>query len=231
VIASGQLPGAVGSELSSRLAELTGLSAHVDNDARVQALGEKWFGDGRGVPTFAAVQTGHGLGVGLVLRGALYRGDDGRVGELGHVQVVPGGEPCRCGLVGCWETVATLRWLRARATELGLPDAAHIDSARLRRLVTEDIRKAAQLHAEWAANLARGLAVLVNLLGVRTFLLHGDAVGGGEPLREAIQSALAEAALGYLTDDIVIGFSALDADAALLGAAGLVLSETFRLAV
>jgi predicted NBD/HSP70 family sugar kinase len=231
VIASGQVPGAEGAELVRGLAAETGLPVFVDNDARVQALGEKWFGDGRGVPTFAAVQTGHGLGVGLVLRGALYRGDDGRVGELGHVQVVPDGEPCRCGLTGCWETVATLRWLRAEAARRGLAKTSKLDSAGLAALVARDVDSAADLHAVWAEHLARGLAVLVNLLGVRRFLLHGDAVGGGEPLRAAVEDAVRAASLGYARDELEVGFSSLDADAALLGAAGLVLSETFRLAV
>lgn len=231
VIASGQVPGAEGAQLVRGVAEETGLAVHVDNDARVQALGEKWFGDGRGVPTFAAVQTGHGLGVGLVLRGALYRGDDGRVGELGHVQVLPDGELCRCGLHGCWETVATLGWLRTQAEERGLPTPARVTSASLRSLVDDGDATAAALHAEWAHHLARGLAVLVNLLGVRRFLLHGDAVGGGEPLRVAVESALRDLSLGYVRDDVEVGFSSLDADATVLGAAGLVLSETFRLAV
>jgi predicted NBD/HSP70 family sugar kinase len=231
VIASGQLPGAAGDALVVGVTEETGLPVFVDNDARVQALGEKWFGDGRGVPTFAAVQTGHGLGVGLVLRGAVYRGDDGQVGELGHVQVTPDGEACRCGLHGCWETVATLRWLRAEAAARDLPKPEAMDSAALARLVADGAPGAAELHAEWAEHLARGLAVLVNLLGVHRFLLHGDAVGGGEPLREAVEEALRAASLGYLRDEIEVSYSSLDADATLLGAAGLVLSETFRLAV
>lgn len=231
VIASGQVPGAAGGQLVRGVAAETGLQVYVDNDARVQALGEKWFGDGRGVPTFAAVQTGRGLGVGLVLRGALYRGDDGRVGELGHVQVLPDGLPCRCGLHGCWETVATLEWLRAQAAQRGLADPARMTSASLAPLVGSGDPAAVSLHADWSRNLARGLAVLVNLLGVRRFLLHGDAVGGGEPLRVAVETALRELSLGYLSAEVEVGFSALDADATLLGAAGLVLSETFRLAV
>ena len=44
------------------------LTVLIDNDARAQALGEKWFGDARGLSTFASVATGTGLGVGLVLR-------------------------------------------------------------------------------------------------------------------------------------------------------------------
>lgn len=225
VIGSGQLPGAVGTGLSAGLQRELGLPVLVDNDARAQALGEKWFGDTRGVLTFASVQTGDGLGVGLVLGGHVYRGEDGRVGELGHTPVVPEGEPCRCGLSGCWETVATLRWLRREAGRAGLPGAASATSASLVAAGADDLLEA------YADHLALGLATLVNLLGTRRIVLHGDLVGGGEDVRARVEAAVRRRSLGHLRDDVVVTLSALDADAALLGAAGLVLSETFRLAV
>ena len=228
VVGSGQLPGAVGARLAATLALRLGLPVLLDNDARAQALGEKWFGDARGMSTFASVQTGTGLGVGMVLGGQLYRGEDGRTGELGHTQVVPGGEACRCGLAGCWETVATLRWLRAQARTAGLPRAARTTTATL----TADGSPAAEaLLQAYADNLAVGLANLVNLLGTRRIILHGDVVGGGEPMRARVEAATRARVLGYLRDDVHLMLSPLDAGATLLGAAGLVLSETFRLAV
>jgi predicted NBD/HSP70 family sugar kinase len=236
VVGSGQIPGAEGDGLTLAVSDAVGLPVLVDNDARVQALGEKWFGDGRGVPTFASVQTGVGLGVGLVLGGHLYRGDDGRTGELGHIGVVPDGEPCRCGLHGCWETIATLGWLRREAQALGLPGAPRLDGATLVALAQSNDDAsgndgARRLLAAYADNLAVGLSALVNLLGARQLLLHGDAVSGGEPLRAAIEAATRRRSLGYLSDDVTVRLSALDADAGLLGAAGLVLSETFTLTV
>jgi predicted NBD/HSP70 family sugar kinase len=228
VIGSGQLPGAVGTNLATTLRERLGLPVLLDNDARAQALGEKWFGDARGVPTFASVQTGDGLGVGLVLDGHVYRGEDGRVGELGHTAVVLDGEPCRCGLSGCWETVATLPWLRAQARAVGLPNPARTTTA---SLAGSPEPFAAVLLTRYVDNLATGLANLVNLLGTCRLVLHGDVVGGGEDVRSAIEEATKARVLGHLRDDVAVTLSALDADAALLGAAGLVLSETFRLAV
>jgi len=227
VIGSGQLPGAVGSGLAIHLAERLGLPVLVDNDARAQALGEKWFGDARGVPTFASVQTGDGLGVGLVLDGHVYRGEDGRVGELGHTAIVLDGAPCRCGLSGCWETIATLPWLRAQAKATGLSNPMRVTT---HALVTSPEPLAAALLARYIDHLAAGLANLVNLIGTCRLVLHGDVVGGGEPVRRAIEDATKRRVLGHLRDDVQVTLSALDADAALLGAAGLVLSETFRLA-
>ena len=219
VVGSGQLPGSVGDGLSSGLAARTGLTVLVDNDARAQALAEKWFGDARGMPSFASVQTGAGLGVGLVLGGQLYRGDDGRTGELGHTQVVADGQPCRCGLRGCWETVATLRWLREAS---GRDDAT---------TATLTARGDEALLDRYADHLAIGLANLVNLMGTTRIVLHGDVVAGGEAMRRRVEKATRARSLGYIRDQVHVTLSTLDAGAALLGAASLVLSETFRLAV
>ena len=225
VVASGPVPGAEGDHLVSRLTGAFGLPVLVDNDARALALGEKWFGDGRGMPTFAALQTGAGLGIGLVLDDHVFRGADGRVGELGHTRVVADGERCRCGLTGCWETVATLRWLRAEAKRRGLPSASSTTTASLVAMG----EAGAELLGDYVDNLAVGMATLVNLLGIRRFFLHGDVVDGGEPVRAMLERAVREASLGHLRDDVHIAVSPLGGE--LLGAAGLVLSETFRLVV
>ncbi|HVB28162.1 MAG TPA: ROK family transcriptional regulator [Mycobacteriales bacterium] len=230
VLGSGPLPGAVGRHLAEALQAEGYTKVLVDNDARVEALAEKWFGEGRGVATFAAIQTGAGLGVGLVLDEALYRGDDGRTGELGHTRVTDGSQRCRCGLIGCWETIATLDWLRAEARRRGFPKSAGITSGTLAAAERSGNATAAALLDSYAENLARGLSTLVNLLGVRLLLLHGDVVDGGPALLTRLDRALRVASLPSLREDLRVVASALDRDAALLGAAGLVLSETFATA-
>ena len=47
-----------------------------------------------------------GIGLGIVLRGEIYRGAYGGAGEFGHVKV--GGDLlCECGVTGCLEAVAS----------------------------------------------------------------------------------------------------------------------------
>lgn len=226
VIGSGPVPGAQGRVLADALEAAHGLPVLLDNDACAQALGEKWFGDGRGVTTFASVQTGTGLGVGLVLDGELYRGANGASGELGHTVVQLDGLRCTCGLIGCWETLATLRWLRAEATRLRLPGARSLDAARLTALDTPPARA---LLARYADHLAAGLATLVHLLGPSRLLLHGDVVGGGEALRALVAERVRARTLPHVQNTVEVVLSSLDQDAGLLGAAGLVLSERFAL--
>lgn len=231
IIGSGQVPGLAGTGLVEAIRSSFQLPVVIDNDSRAQALGEKWFGKGRGIPTFASVQTGDGIGVGMVISGTIYRGRRGEAGEAGHCSVVKDGELCRCGLRGCWETIATLRWLRAEASRLDLPDADALDARTLVELADGGSNEAASLLDDYAGNLAIGLANLSQILSPRFFILHGDAVGGGERLRALIEQKTKEHVLEYLRGELEVALSELDQRAGLLGAAGLVLSETFHLSI
>ena len=228
IIGSGQFPKLNGRTLVEAVRRRFGSHVLVDNDSRAQALGEKWFGDGRGLSTFAAVQTGQGLGAGVVIGGTLFRGPHGFTGELGHTSVDPDGPWCRCGLRGCWETIATLRWLRAEARRLRLPGAASMDAASLVAQAGES-KEAESLLRRYAGNLAIGLANLTQVLNPEALILHGDAVGGGEPFRALLEESVRERALTYLRPTVSVVLSKLDDRATLLGAAGLVLSDRFNL--
>jgi predicted NBD/HSP70 family sugar kinase len=223
VLGSGRVPGADGHRIFEELTR-TGLPVFIDNDSRAQAAAERWFGVGRGVETFASVQTGDGLGVGLVLDNAIIRSRSGSAGEVGHTAVVIDGDPCECGLRGCWETIATLRWLRREAEELDLPNAAAMTCEQLVALSTTS-DAAADLLERYATNLSVGLANLNQVLSLEVFILHGDVLGGGEAFRRKLEQHARARSLTRLS----IRYSELGPEVTLLGASALVLTETFRL--
>jgi predicted NBD/HSP70 family sugar kinase len=229
ILGSGQLPSLGGTQLVEAIEKRFRVRVLIDNDSRAQALGEKWFGRGRQVPSFAAIQTGHGIGVGLVISGVVVRGPHGEAGEAGHTVVVLDGERCTCGLRGCWETIASLRWLRAEASRAKIKGATKLDAAKLVKLASDD-GDARDLLERYADNIAVGLANLAQLLAPGLFILHGDAVGGGETFRGLVEHATRERVLGHIRERVAVVLSELDQNATVLGAAGLVLSETFHLA-
>ncbi|MEY2427013.1 MAG: hypothetical protein QOI61_2585 [Actinomycetota bacterium] len=224
VLGSGQVPGARGRTIYDTLTSRVGLPVFIDNDSRVQALAERWFGLGRGLGTFASLQTGDGLGVGLVLDGVIVRSRQGSAGEVGHTCVVPDGERCTCGLRGCWETIANVPWLRREAAAAGL-DGADAMTCELLTALAETSEAADELLNRYATNLSIGIANLNQVLSLETFILHGDVVGGGEAFRHRLERYARERSLMRL----LLKYTNLGADATLLGASALVLSETFRL--
>jgi predicted NBD/HSP70 family sugar kinase len=219
VIGSLQVGGAKGGRLVREIRRATGLPAFVENDARAQALAEQWFGLGRGLSTFISVQTGAGLSVGLVLDGAVYRGPHGFAGELGHTAVELDGEQCTCGLRGCWETAASIHWLRRTAADAGIRDATSIDSERLSELATRGDVAAQRLMKTYADRLAIGLANLRQLLGSDYFIIHGDAVGGGDTLLAMLNEATNARTLG----PVEVVFTELGEEATILGGVATVL--------
>ena len=90
-------------------------------------------------------------------------------------------------------------------------------------------KAAAKLLDEYADNIAVGLANLTQMLSPPLYIVHGDAVGGGEKFRAMIEERTRARVMSHMRPTVHVVLSELDQGAALLGAAGLVLSETFHL--
>jgi glucokinase len=166
------IPAWTGFPLRGRLAELTGLPVHVDNDAKALALGEGWVGAARGARHFMAMVVSTGVGGGLVLDGRLLDGAGGNAGHVGHVVVVPDGRRCGCGAHGCLEAEASGTAIRAVT---GADPAVAGDEVRRRtgRLV------------------GLGVASVVNLLDLPLTVVAGSvALGYGDTFFAAAQREL-----------------------------------------
>lgn len=197
----------------------------VDHHPRVQALGDKWFGQGRALTHFASVYTGEALGFGIVHDGAIVRGDGGAGGESGHTVVDLNGEPCLCGRIGCWETVATLGWLRRESGRRGLSQATEMDCARLTELAEAGDAVATELRDLYARNIAVGMANNEQILASGTYIMHGDVCAGGESMRAEVERCLREFSPHRGDPPVVLLAEAPDR-MTLLGGGGLVLSRS-----
>ena len=162
-----------GVPLSRMLHERLGLPVFVDNDVNTLAVSERLYGRGRDVDHFVTVTIGHGVGLGIIAGGDIYRGFGGGAGELGHTTVVDGGLLCRCGKHGCLETVVADPALvvQARSAHL-LRRADGIE--RLRSLADGGNHKAEDIFATAGRILGRAVADLVAVLGPELVLVSGE---------------------------------------------------------
>ncbi len=113
-------------DLRRRLAEAAGLPAFFEADMGAAALGERLYGRGAEFADFYYLYFGVGLGGAMVHDGAPLRGAWGNAGEIGHIPLVPDGEPCPCGNRGCLERYVSLEALSRRPA--GVDEAAWVRS-------------------------------------------------------------------------------------------------------
>ena len=193
----------------------------VANDADLGALAEHRRGAGVGVDDLLYVSGEVGVGGGVISGGRPLDGFAGYGGEIGHIPINPGGSPCRCGSIGCWETEVGEGALLSLA---GLsPDAgrAGIDAVLREAEAGNQVAVAALEHVgRW---LAVGLAGLVNILNPQLIVL-GSMHGRIYPaIRHTVEAGLSARALPAPRAVVRIVPATLGADAPLIGAAELAL--------
>ncbi len=111
------LPKWMGVDLRREIAAATHLPVFLDNDANLGALAEKWWGHGREVSNLAYIKVATGVGCGLIINGAIFRGEGGTAGEIGHIAIQADGPPCRCGLRGCLEAMTGTQAIEQRIAQ------------------------------------------------------------------------------------------------------------------
>jgi predicted NBD/HSP70 family sugar kinase len=190
--------------LAAKLKAALDRPVHVANDADAAALAEHSFG-GAGDAGVLVVTVGLGVGAGILLDGALVRGERFAAGEIGHVTVEERGTECACGRVGCLETVLAAPQLRSRLDGL--------DAADQRRVL-----------ANAGKRLGVALAPVISTLDLGAIVLNGppDLLGGA--LLESLSSTVRRRVMPVVADALDIRLSTLHEDSVLLGASVLVLS-------
>ncbi|WP_405669252.1 ROK family protein [Streptomyces sp. NBC_00055] len=180
------------------LAELTqavtGLPVTVDNDVRALTVAEQWFGAGVGVPDFALVTVGAGIGCGLVVHGKVVSGAHGVAGEIGHLSIDPQGPPCHCGNTGCVEAIAGDAAIIRQVGEVtGLPVT---DSAQALELAHRGDPGAREVYARAGEAIGRAIGAVVNVLGPQRVIISGEGLAAYDLFAEQIRDTFAAAAFG-----------------------------------
>ncbi|MDE5641591.1 MAG: ROK family protein [Bifidobacterium castoris] len=88
-------------DLGALVQRATGIPTKVFNDLDSILLYECWFGDAIGIPRFAVITMGAGVGYSLSDQGNPIDNPDKSYGLAGHVLIDPEGPRCSSGHVGC----------------------------------------------------------------------------------------------------------------------------------
>ncbi len=216
------LPGWQGANPVAALAGRFGLSVALENDADAAALGELQWGAGRGRRHLICVTIGTGIGGGIVLNGALYRGVGGAHPEIGHHVIDTSGPRCYCGARGCWEVLASGPAIAARA-RAALPAT---DPQRGTLTAAELCVRARRGDALARAEVARtghylgiGIANLITLYAPEAIVLSGSVMESADLFMPVIRDVVHATCTQVPARLVEIGVAALGGEAPLIGAA------------
>jgi predicted NBD/HSP70 family sugar kinase len=193
-----------------------------ENDANAAALAELLWGaarrpDGSAYRNVIYVEWSAGIGAGLVLGGALYRGC-GVAGELGHFALENDGERCvHCGNRGCLETLVGWDALRARVADAD-------DLPEVLALAHSGDPAAEAALKEAAGHMARALGPLISVLNPELVVI-GGTVGteGYDVVRPTLVQSLKRCTMRPALKDVEVVGAELRGRTSLRGAIALVL--------
>lgn len=171
IVGSNNLPELEGVPVRDEIERRLGSAVILENDANAAALGEKWMGAGRDVEDLVLLTLGTGIGGGIICGGRVLHGFVGMAGEIGHITVVPNGNPCGCGNYGCLEKHASATAVEAMAYLMGLGEGLSAKDVFELAEKGEPLARAA--FARMGAALGQALAALINIFNFPLYLLSG----------------------------------------------------------
>jgi glucokinase len=149
---------------------------------------------------------GTGVGGGVIINGALYRGSSGFAGEIGHAVISADGPLCACGNRGCLEALIGAKaiveraggMLRATGESRGAWGGSPTVEALSRAAASGDA-VAAEAFEETGRWLGIALANVVHILAPEAIAIGGGVAGAGdlilEPARATVRECLMDEAM------------------------------------
>lgn len=104
--------------LENELSQKFGVPIYSDNGANTAAMGEYFFGLGKGSKSMVYINCGVGIRTGVIYYGKLIRTINNSEDAFAHMIVNAGGETCSCGNDGCIESYASILKITKRFNDI-----------------------------------------------------------------------------------------------------------------
>lgn len=213
--------------VADTLAERFRAQVLLDNDVNMMAIGEATTPNSARNPLlFLHISDGIGCGI-ITSNGELLRGADGAAGDVGHLRSHGHDDTiCRCGNVGCIESVASSTAVMARLqtrisdTPLSTEDDL-IDLIRAGNpIAVNEVRRAASEIGEIAVTL-------VHVFNPSSLILSGPMADASDDLLAGVRAVVYRRALPLATRTLHIATSTLRDQAGIHGAIRIAAENAF----
>lgn len=157
----------------------------VDNDAQAQMAAEWWSGACKGLNNVVYLAFGTGVGGAMMINGKPWRGHQNTAGELGHMITHADGEPCSCGMKGCYEVYAS-------ASALVRMGGGRKSAKEIIDLAREGDGEMTKVFGQYLHEVALGIAGYYMVFRPEAIVLGGGISAAGEFFLEGVKQALRE---------------------------------------
>ncbi|MEO6134289.1 MAG: ROK family protein, partial [Ginsengibacter sp.] len=164
----------------------------IDNDSSLIALTELKLGSVKDSKNAMVINLGWGVGLGLIINGKMFRGNNGLAGEFSHIPLFENNKLCGCGKSGCLETEASMLVVLEKANEELEKGRVSIikqisgdfekDSTNIINAALKGDQLAVELLSETAYNIGRGIAILIHIINPELVIISGRGALAGNML-------------------------------------------------
>lgn len=187
--------------IGEELEKLLKVPVYIGNDANCAVIGETLAGAAKGKDSVVMITLGTGVGGGIILNGKLFVGGDGMGVELGHTPLGHDGNACTCGIVGCFESYASVTALinQARKAMEENPDSllckyekekGELNGRIIFDCAHEGDATALAVVDQYEEYLAHGIGGLITTFRPEVFLIGGGLSAQGDYLLDAVNKKL-----------------------------------------
>lgn len=221
--------------ISAAIEAAVGLPVYVDNDSSLIALAEFKLGALRNKKNALVINFGWGVGLGMIVNGELFRGNNGFAGEFSHIHLFENNKLCGCGKSGCLETEASMMVVLEMAKEAvkqgrvslikHIPDDLEEAFSTIVDAVLKGDQLAVEVLSASAYNIGWGIAILIHILNPELVVISGRGAACGKVLLAPMQQAVNKYCIPKLANYSQLTVSSFSNGAELIGAAALVVEN------
>lgn len=224
--------------ISAYLKQKFGKHVAIINDVKGAALSELAYGVAQNKKNVLVILMDWGIGLGVIIDGKVYMGNEGFAGEMGHMVFVDDGELCYCGKRGCLETIASGVYLVNQARldiEKGiptllknLPNLADLQPQHIIQVANQGDQYAIDLIANLGKNLGKAISLLIQILNPEAVVLSGKFAKAGSLITIPIQQSLNKYTMNAIRKKCEIHLSSLEENGYAQGLVRYTVVDYFR---
>lgn len=203
-----------------------GLKLCIENEANIAAFAEQLMGNAKDKSNIVYVSVTEGIGTGIIIDNHIYKSNQKKAGEFGHIRISDEPKLCKCGRTGCWEIFASKSALVKVYGEVKNKTVTSIDEVFV--ALNQGDLEAKVVMCSYIDYLFRGIENIVLALNPDYVIIGGELGRYDKEVMELAKETVPLVGEYLEYEGTKILFSGLGSIGALMGSALLPLEEIFN---